>query len=160
MGNFSLAPVLRELRRGKAVSQAAMADALNISMQAVSKWETGASCPDIALLPRIADYFGVSIDELFAREPPHADAGHRDLPDDGIFRVVQAVGRHILKAEQYNERKTVRLSLPDAPLPPVLEFRTPTIIAGDLVCASLRVDGDLCVRGEYLPAGKTPDQKE
>ena len=43
MGNFSLASILRELRRQKSVSQSALADALDISVQAVSKWETGVS---------------------------------------------------------------------------------------------------------------------
>lgn len=149
MGNFSLAENLRQLRREKGVSQAGLADALDISVQAVSKWETGASCPDISLLPRIADYFEVSIDELFyGRQTGYKIMGRCDLPDDGVFRVVQAVGKHILKAEQYNERKVVKISLSGlSELPPQLEFRAPTVIAGDLNCQSLRVSGDLKVMG-------------
>ena len=149
MGNFSLAQNLRQLRREKGVSQAGLADALDISIQAVSKWETGASCPDISLLPRIADYFEVSIDELFyGRQTGYKTMGRCDLPDDGVFRVVQAVGKHILKAEQYNEHKVVKLSLSSLPSPPpLLEFRAPTVITGDLHCGSLRVTGDLKVMG-------------
>ena len=148
------------------MSQSALADALDISVQAVSKWETGASCPDIALLPQIADYFGVSIDDLFShvsratRAPADRPAGRSELPDDGVFRVVQAVGQHILKAEQYNERKAVKIQLPDGPLPPILEFRTPTVIAGNLVCRTLKVDGDLSVKGEYRPAEDGEGEKE
>ncbi len=55
----------RELRMKKAVTQEQMAAALNISSQAVSKWETGLTLPDITLLPEISVYFGVTIDELF-----------------------------------------------------------------------------------------------
>lgn len=56
---------IRNLRLAKGVKQEELAEYLGVSFQAVSKWETGASVPDIALLPNIAVYFGVSIDELF-----------------------------------------------------------------------------------------------
>ena len=42
-----------------------LAEELHISCQAVSKWENFAAFPDISLLPRIADYFGITLDELF-----------------------------------------------------------------------------------------------
>lgn len=57
---------IKELRLEKKVKQEELAEYLGVSAQAVSKWETGASTPDIMLLPNIAMYFGVSIDELFA----------------------------------------------------------------------------------------------
>ncbi|MDE6169336.1 MAG: helix-turn-helix domain-containing protein, partial [Acetatifactor sp.] len=56
---------IRTLRMTKKVKQEELAEYLGVSFQAVSKWETGASVPDIALLPNIAVYFGVTIDELF-----------------------------------------------------------------------------------------------
>lgn len=56
---------IKKLRLEKKVRQEEVAEYLRVSTQAVSKWETGASTPDIALLPNIATYFGVSIDELF-----------------------------------------------------------------------------------------------
>lgn len=56
---------IRSLRLKKEVKQEELAEYLGVSFQAVSKWETGASVPDIALLPNIAVFFGVSIDELF-----------------------------------------------------------------------------------------------
>lgn len=57
---------IKTLRLRRGVTQEAMALQLGITAQAVSKWETGASEPDISLLPAISAYFGVSIDELFA----------------------------------------------------------------------------------------------
>ncbi len=57
---------IKKLRMEKGVKQEELAEYLHISKQAVSKWETCASTPDIELLPQIAVYFGVSIDELFA----------------------------------------------------------------------------------------------
>lgn len=57
---------IKTLRLEKKVKQEELANYLGVSTQAVSKWETGASTPDITLLPEIATYFGVVIDELFA----------------------------------------------------------------------------------------------
>lgn len=57
---------LQTLRNKNNVTQEQLAGALGVSAQAVSKWENG-SYPDGDLLPRIADYFGVSIDYLYGR---------------------------------------------------------------------------------------------
>ena len=56
---------IKNLRLEKEVKQEELAEYLGVSFQAVSKWETGASVPDIGLLPGIAVFFGVTIDELF-----------------------------------------------------------------------------------------------
>ena len=56
---------IRMYRLQKNVKQEDLATYLGVSTQAVSKWETESSAPDIALLPGIAAYFGVSIDDLF-----------------------------------------------------------------------------------------------
>lgn len=58
---------LRRIRKEKGVTQEQLAEAVGVSAQAVSKWEIN-SFPDAALLPRIADRLGVSIDELFGRK--------------------------------------------------------------------------------------------
>lgn len=56
---------IRELRREKGISQDALARLLGVTFQAVSKWETNMTAPDVGLIPSIASFFGVSIDELF-----------------------------------------------------------------------------------------------
>ena len=56
---------IRNLRKSKVLTQEELAEKLSVSSQAVSKWETGASSPDISLLPLIARFFNISIDELF-----------------------------------------------------------------------------------------------
>ena len=56
---------IKQLRKNKNMSQEVLAGALGVTFQAVSKWETGTSMPDLSLIPAIASFFGVSIDELF-----------------------------------------------------------------------------------------------
>lgn len=57
---------IKRLRTFRAISQSELAEVLNVTAQAVSKWESGTSHPDINQLPAIASYFGITIDELFA----------------------------------------------------------------------------------------------
>jgi len=57
---------IKKLRTSKGDTQEQLAKVLQISFQSVSKWENGAASPDTAFLPLIAEYFGVTIDELFS----------------------------------------------------------------------------------------------
>lgn len=57
---------IKALRLRRGVTQEALAQHLGVTAQAVSKWERGVATPDIAMLPSISAYFGVTIDELFA----------------------------------------------------------------------------------------------
>ncbi len=59
---------IAELRREHNMKQDELAEMLGVTPQAVSKWENGASMPDISLLPKIARIFGVTIDELFGAD--------------------------------------------------------------------------------------------
>ena len=56
---------IQTLRRNKGLTQAQLAEILSVSAQSVSKWENHLSSPDISLLPIIARYFGITMDELF-----------------------------------------------------------------------------------------------
>lgn len=55
------------LRKSKNITQTQLAEYLFLVPQTISKWEVGNGTPDISLLPKIADFFGVSMDELFGR---------------------------------------------------------------------------------------------
>ncbi len=62
---MEIGKTIKALRAQKGVTQEQAAAHLGVSFQAISKWETEASLPDITLLPASAAYFGVTIDELF-----------------------------------------------------------------------------------------------
>ena len=62
---MTLGKIIKQLRKETFLSQEQLAAKLNITAQAVSKWENEESYPDILFLPKIAAIFGVKIDELF-----------------------------------------------------------------------------------------------
>jgi len=66
MNQYVTGAVIRELREKKQLTQAELAEKLNVSDKTVSKWETAKGYPDISLLEPIARVFGVSIAELIS----------------------------------------------------------------------------------------------
>lgn len=63
--NSKLGEKIKQLRKQKSISQEVLAQYLGVSFQAVSKWETGATMPDVMLIPSLASFFDVTTDELF-----------------------------------------------------------------------------------------------
>lgn len=63
---------IARLRRQTGITQAELAEKLNYSDKAVSKWERGESIPDIAVLVRMSRLFGVTVDALIGEEVPQA----------------------------------------------------------------------------------------
>lgn len=80
---------IRLLRRNKGVTQTQLAEALSVSAQSVSKWEHHLSAPDITILPVIARYFGVTMDELFSYQLDalsYRERFIRFMVDNGMLR--------------------------------------------------------------------------
>ena len=66
---YQTGSVIAQKRKRLGLTQQKLADELNISFQAVSKWENGVSAPDISLLPRLAQLLETSVDELVGHHP-------------------------------------------------------------------------------------------
>ena len=89
------------LRKKKGITQEELANELGVSAQAVSKWENNSSCPDVSLLTKIADYFGVSVDALLrAQEDDIVDLAEEKednvKPDDKnniVIKIMQQNGK-------------------------------------------------------------------
>ena len=79
MKEINISKNIADLRKRKGITQEQLAGALNISPQAISKWETNTSFPDTQMLPLIAAYFEVSIDYLFYGE----DYAYNDIYNKG-----------------------------------------------------------------------------
>ena len=64
--NMTLGKRIAQYRKEKGLTQEALAQAMNVSAQAVSKWENDQTCPDISSLPLLSKILGVTVDELLS----------------------------------------------------------------------------------------------
>lgn len=87
----NIGTVIYELRKTKGITQDELAKYVGVSAQAVSKWENG-GVPDTELLPKIADFFEVSIDKLFGR-------------CDSNTNITSAIFEHIRKTKPDSEER-------------------------------------------------------
>ncbi len=94
--NLNLGSVIKRLRIEHSITQDELAAYLGISFQAVSKWETGTTLPDITLLPKLAAFFGVRIDELFS-------INHKDELD----RIDTMLQREAMTDQNYSYAKRI-----------------------------------------------------
>lgn len=69
MNTFHLSDNILKLRRQRNMTQEELADFIGVTKASVSKWETKQSLPDILLLPQLASFFDVTVDELIGYEP-------------------------------------------------------------------------------------------
>ncbi|MCL2719541.1 MAG: helix-turn-helix domain-containing protein [Lachnospiraceae bacterium] len=69
MKDINIARIIISKRKEKGITQDELAYFIGVSKSSVSKWETGHSYPDINLLPQLAAYFNISLDELMGYEP-------------------------------------------------------------------------------------------
>lgn len=100
MKKANISKNIADLRKKKGITQEQLALALNISPQAVSKWETNTSFPDTQTLPLIAEYFEVSVDYLFY--------GKEYTYNDIYNKVWDKVAAHDQQSQEaYNEALTL-----------------------------------------------------
>lgn len=100
---MKLSESIARFRHERGMTQEALAELLGVSAQTISKWEKETTCPDVSLLPVIADVFGVSIDALYGR----ADA-RRSIPvEHAVDRVIDGV-REVIIGTIYNPEQDGR----------------------------------------------------
>ena len=95
-----LAKNIARLRRERGLTQETLAEELGVSSQTISKWENCTTCPDVALLPVIADAFGVTIDVLYGREAVQQSV----TPEQAIERVIECARETFVAACYEPER--------------------------------------------------------
>ena len=122
MEELHMGPRIARYRKELGLTQEALANRLGVTNQAVSKWEGDVCCPDIQLLPELADALGLSLDALFGRETPEPQKEERpaeeaaaeaapigivtELPwaDDDSLHAVLYQGHRLLQSEGIPER--------------------------------------------------------
>ncbi len=87
---MTLGKRIYDLRTAKNLSQGDLAEALDVSRQSVSKWETDTSVPDLDKLVKLCDLFGVSLDELVRKRSPGQDAVQQSMKAEEPLDPVQA----------------------------------------------------------------------
>ncbi len=97
----------KEYRKRLDISQEEIAERLNVTSQAVSKWECEKSFPDMEMLIDIARLFGVSLDTLMLGE--YGMSSVTGVPDDDTLRVVLCRGRQVIDANEAEGPLKVRL---------------------------------------------------
>lgn len=94
---MSLGDVIRSKREERDMTQQELADILHVTRQTVSRWESGSRCPDLILSKKIADTFGISLDELVSNSDVDSYVPRKSgLPDNrkmlaAIFVLVLSV---------------------------------------------------------------------
>ena len=111
--NIEIGAKIKQLRLSCGMTQEQLGTELSVSPQAVSKWESGTTMPDIQLLPEISVLFGVSIDELFSM----SDESKMDRIENMIDNVhfisdkIFSESENFLKEKAKDENKKARASL-------------------------------------------------
>ena len=92
----SLGTMIASLRKEHGMTQLELATKMNVTDKAVSKWERDLSCPDVNSLPRLAELFGISVDDLMrskSAEQPKSVADSINKTTALIFKaIVVAMG--------------------------------------------------------------------
>lgn len=105
MANKSMGEIISELRREKGMTQKELAEMLNLTDKAVSKWERDIACPDTQTIPKLAGILGVSVEELMnAKSTPtdgHKGAGY--LIDLTLKAVTVAMGTAVVVTSRFGE---------------------------------------------------------
>ena len=69
MYSINFSDNIAKLRKERKITQEQLAEFVGVTKASVSKWETGQSMPDVLLLPQLATFFDVTIDDLIGYEP-------------------------------------------------------------------------------------------
>ena len=147
---MTLAEKLLVLRTEKGLSQEELAEQMGVSRQSVSKWETGQSVPDLDKIIKLADLFGVTVDELVREgerpqppEPPEPKViyverekrGLTPVQTSGVVTEVMGVVLVILGLFGAPVLSLIGAALIPLGLPLILAKKHPFLIAGWLVVA-------------------------
>lgn len=160
MESLKLYDTISFYRKRQGLTQEELANKLGVTNQSVSKWESAQCCPDIGLLPMLADIFEISIDELFGRK--NEKENHYDLcselpwNDDNTIRVFRTLGKKIL--ESTDENGIINISFPKDCYKTDGRFFKVEVM-GNLNCDA-SINGDVVCQGNIVCNDINGDVKE
>lgn len=92
--NINIGENIRHYRMQKELTQEKVAESLGVSCQAVSRWELGGSYPDVEMLPKIANYFHITLDELF---------GHNGEQEEIVNEIIKKADEYLNSRDKIEE---------------------------------------------------------
>ena len=92
MSNKTLGQMICSLRKEKNMTQNDLAEKMNVTDKAVSKWERNLSCPDINSIPMLAEVLGVSVEELLNAQAKQENNTTDDISNITLIGVGLAMG--------------------------------------------------------------------
>lgn len=104
---MDLGKKIKELRRKNNITQERLAEEMKVSPQAVHKWESGKTMPDIALLPELSVFFGVTIDELFEL----TDSAHFERINNMLYKRISLDSDEFSYAEHFLKNRNAKALL-------------------------------------------------
>ena len=160
MESLKLYDTISFYRKRQGLTQEELAKKLGVTNQSVSKWESAQCCPDIGLLPMLADIFEISIDELFGRKNEkeiYYDLCS-ELPwnDDNTIRVFRTLGKKIL--ESTDENGWINISFPKECNEKTRQYFKVEVM-GNLNCDA-SINGDVVCQGNIECNDINGDVKE
>jgi len=145
MDNLKLNDTICFYRKKQGLTQEELAVKLGVTNQSVSKWESAQCCPDISLIPKLADIFETSIDELFGREPSVNDVcAQFPLRDDDTFRVVVARGKKVMLVDDID--KTIDITFPKNCNETTRQYFKVEVFGN--ICCDASINGDVIATGQ------------
>ena len=93
MNNITLGKMISSLRKKKGMTQAELAEKMGVTDKAVSKWERDLSCPDISSLPKLAEIFDISVDELM-----QVKTGLKEKQNSKVSEIIDTVLKAVATA--------------------------------------------------------------
>ena len=91
MKKQTLGMTIASLRKERGLTQLELAEKMGVTDKAVSKWERDLCCPDVNSLPKLAEVFGTSVDELMQVKPAAREEKGEKKPKDVISLVLRAI---------------------------------------------------------------------
>ena len=88
----TLGETISSLRKEKNMTQNNLAEKMNVTDKAVSKWERDLSCPDVNSLPKLAEILGTTVEELLNAQSKKEDSKVNDIINIALIGVSLAMG--------------------------------------------------------------------
>ena len=102
MDQIKIGKFIAECRKGKGLTQMQLAEKMNITDRAVSKWETGRAIPDASIMLELCNILGITVNDLLSGEIVTVDNYNKNLEKNLL---------EMVKAKEEADRKMLRLEI-------------------------------------------------